>query len=85
MGSQIAGWILFVLGLVLYAVAIWGRVSELFSPKRVAADLASIEDSAEAIAKLAEALSKFSQDIQFAILGSGCLAAGLYLLATRPF
>jgi hypothetical protein len=85
MGSLIAGWILFALGIVLYGIAIWGRVRKLLAPRQEALDLSGIEDAAEAIAKLAQALSKFSEDIQFAILGTGCIAAGLYLLAHQPF
>lgn len=85
MGSLIAGWMLFGLGIALYAIAIWGRVRKLLTPSQEALDLSEIEDAVEAIAKLAQALSKFSEDIQFAILGTGCIAAGLYLLANRPF
>lgn len=85
MGSLIAGWLLFGLGIVLYVIAIWGRVRRLLGRPPEALDPSAIEDTAKAIARLAEALSKLSEDLQFAILGTGCIAAGLYLLVNRPF
>jgi hypothetical protein len=87
MGSTIAGWILFAIGIAMYAVAIWGRVRQLIGagqspPKK---GLEQIKDAAEAIAKLADVFAKFSEDIQFLLLGTGALIAGLYLLVNQPF
>jgi hypothetical protein len=85
MGSTIAGWILFGLGVLIYLVSIWGRIQKLIKRREEAIDLASIEDTAKAIAKLVETFSKFSEDMQFLLLGTGCLLAGLYLLKNQPF
>jgi hypothetical protein len=85
MGSTIAGWILFGVGILIYLVSIWARIQKLTKRREEAIDLASIEDTAKAVAKLVEAFSKFSEDMQFLLLGSGCLVAGLYLLQNKPF
>jgi hypothetical protein len=83
-GSAIAGWILFVIGVVMYLVAIIERVRKMFGPGEEES-LVAIKETAEAVAKLAEAFAKFSEDIQFLLLASGCLIAGIYLLQNRPF
>lgn len=87
MGSQIAGWMLFGVGLIMYAVAIWGRIRRMLGDKGLAADLGldSIKDVTEALAKLAEVFAKLSEDMQYLVLATVLLAAGLYLLTARPF
>jgi hypothetical protein len=87
MGSEIAGWILFAIGVAMYIVSIWGRVRNLLGRGAEGAErgLEEIKDAAEAITKLAEVFAKFSEDIQFLLLGTGALVAGLYLLANKPF
>jgi hypothetical protein len=87
MGSMIAGWILFGIGVVMYIVAIWTRVRKLIGrgEETTARGLEDIKDAAEAISKLAEVFAKFSEDIQFLLLGTGALLAGIYLLVNQPF
>lgn len=87
MGSLIAGWVLFVIGIIMYLVAIWGRVQKMRGAggEEGVRDLGDIRDTAEAVAQLAEAFAKFSEDIQFLLLGTGALIAGLYLLVNQPF
>ena len=87
MGSLVAGWILFALGAAMYIISIWGRVKNLLGGGAEAGvrGLEEIKDAAEAITKLAEAFAKFSEEIQFLLLGTGALAAGIYLLTNRPF
>ena len=87
MASQIAGWVLFAVGLVMYAVVIWGRIRRLMSGGSLRADLGldTIKDVTDAIAKLAEVFAKLSEDMQFLVLATALLAAGLYLLTVRPF
>ena len=87
MGSLIAGWILFAIGVVMYIVAIWGRVRQLIGGGQgpTTKGLEEIKETGEAIAKLAEVFAKFSEDIQFLLLGTGALIAGLYLLVNQPF
>ena len=84
MMSLIAGWILFVIGVAMYIVSLWGRIKKLTEKSKLEG-IGDVKDTVEALAKLAESFSKFSEDIQFLLLGSGCLAAGIYLLQTRPF
>lgn len=87
MGSVIAGWILFIIGCAMYIVSIWKRVSNLITPIRSTEELAldDIKDTVDGIKKLLEVFEKFSEDIQFLLLGSGCILAGLFLLANKPF
>jgi hypothetical protein len=47
--------------------------------------LGQIKDTAEALTKLAEAFAKFSEDMQYLILATGCLIGGIYLLQNQPF
>jgi hypothetical protein len=83
-GSAIAGWILFGIGVLMYLVALVDRVRKMFGPGG-RESVAGLKDTVAAIAKLAEAFAKFSEDIQYLLLASGCLAAGIYLLQARPF
>lgn len=92
LGSLIAGWILFTVGVLMYLVSLWGRVKTLRSgsssssaEEELELDAGELTKLAEAAAKLVEAFTKFSEEIQFLLLGSGCLAAGIYLLQNRPF
>ena len=87
MGSLIAGWILFAVGVAMYVVAIWSRIRNLLGggSEGVERGLEEFKETAEAIAKLAEVFAKFSEDIQFLLLGTGALVAGLYLLVNQPF
>jgi uncharacterized membrane protein YiaA len=86
MGSQIAGWTLFGLGVIIYLIAIWERVRSRTTPSKEGLEsLREIKETAEAITKLAEAFSKFSEEIQFLLLGTGLLIAGIYLLSNQPF
>jgi hypothetical protein len=87
MGSLIAGWILFGIGVVMYIVAIWGRIRKMLGVREetAARGLEDIKETAQAIAKLAEVFAKFSEDIQFLLLGTGALLGGLYLLVNQPF
>lgn len=82
--SQIAGGILFLIGVAMYVVSLWGRIKKLTEKKKLEG-IGDIKDTVEALAKLAESFSKFSEDIQFLLLGTGCLLAGIYLLQTKPF
>ena len=82
--SQIAGWILFIIGILMYLIILIERIRKLFQPTK-RADFDSIEDTVDAIRKLLEAFSKFSDDMQFLLLASGCLIAGIYLLKNTPF
>lgn len=84
MGSAIAGWILFTIGVVIYLVSIVARVKKMFGPGEEEG-IEVIKETAEALTALAEAFSKFSDDMQFLLLGTGCLVAGIYLLQNRPF
>lgn len=83
-GSLIAGWILFAIGVVIYVISIWARVQKLLGAGEEEG-LEVIKETADAITRLAEAFSKFSEDMQFLLLGTGCLIAGIYLLQNRPF
>jgi hypothetical protein len=87
MASQIAGWVLFGIGLIMYAVIIWGRIRRLLAgetlTKRLGLD--SIKDLTDAIAKLVEVFAQLSDDMQFLVLATALLAAGLYLLTAKPF
>jgi hypothetical protein len=83
-GSLIAGWILFAVGLVIYGVSIWARIRKMLGAGEEES-LAVIKETAEALAELAEAFSKFSEEMQFLLLGTGCLIGGIYLLQNRPF
>ena len=85
MASVYAGWILFGLGVLMYLLIIVQRFMKLISSNKEGVDFGPIEKTADAIAKLAEAFSKFSEDIQFLLLGTGCLAVGIYLLTNKPF
>ena len=87
MGSLIAGWTLFIIGCVMYLISIWKRVKNFLAPKVTQEELAleDIKEAVDAITKLLEAFSKFSEEVQFLILGSGCIMAGLYLLSNKPF
>jgi hypothetical protein len=87
MASQIAGWILFAIGLIMYAVIIWGRIRRLLSGETLAKRLGldTIKDIADAIAKLVEVFAQLSDDMQFLVLATVLLAAGLYLLSAKPF
>ena len=87
MASQIAGWILFGVGLIIYAVVIWGRIRRLLAGESLANHLGldTIKDLTDAIAKLAEVFARLSEDMQLLVLATALLAAGLYLLTVRPF
>jgi hypothetical protein len=87
MGSTIAGWILFGLGVLMYLIGIFSRFRRLIGGggEEGLEGIEDIVDAAKAIAKLAEVLNKFSEDIQFILLGTGALLAGLYLLTNQPF
>jgi hypothetical protein len=87
MASQIAGWILFGIGLIMYAVIIWGRIRRLLQGETVTKRLGldSIKDLTDAIAKLVEVFAQLSDDMQFLILATALVAAGLYLLSAKPF
>jgi hypothetical protein len=83
-GSLIAGWVLFIIGVLMYLASLVGRIQKMRRRDRLES-LAEIKDTVEALAKLAEAFSKFSEDIQYLLLATGCLIAGIYLLQSRPF
>ncbi len=83
-GSGIAGWVLFILGVAGYLVSLWGYVQKRQSKQRLES-LTEIKETVEAIAKLAEAFAKFSEDIQFLLISSGFLFGGIYLLVNQPF
>lgn len=83
-GSLIAGWVLFAIGVIIYLVSIWARAQKLLGAGEEES-LEAIKETATAVAKLAEVFSKFSEDMQFLLLGTGCLIAGVYLLQSRPF
>lgn len=87
MASQIAGWTLFGIGLIMYVVIIWGRIRRLMAGESLAKRLGldTIKDLTDAIAKLAEVFAQLSDDMQFLVLATALLAAGLYLLTARPF
>jgi hypothetical protein len=87
MASQIAGWILFGVGLIMYAVIIWGRIRRLMSGESLAKRLGidTIKDLTDAIAKLVEVFAQLSDDMQFLVLATVLLAAGIYLLTAKPF
>lgn len=83
-GSLIAGWIFFAIGVIIYLVSIWARAQKLLGAGE-REKLEVIKETAEAVGKLVEAFSKLSEDMQFLLLGTGCLIAGIYLLQNRPF
>jgi hypothetical protein len=83
-GSQIAGWILFGLGTLMYLLMLVKKAQSLRGGDRRESP-SQIKDTVEALARLAEAFTKFSEDIQYLILATGCLIAGLYLLQNQPF
>ena len=83
-GSLIAGWVLFAIGVIIYLVSIWARAQKLLGAGE-RGKLEVFKETAEAVGKLVEAFSKFSEDMQFLLLGTGCLIAGIYLLQSRPF
>ncbi len=83
MGSVIAGWVLFGLGLIIYAVVLVEKVRKMIRGSEESLD--TIKDTVEAMAKLADTFSKFSDSMQLLLLGTGCLIAGIYLLSTQPF
>jgi hypothetical protein len=83
MGSVIAGWVLFGLGLIIYAVVLVEKVRKMTRGSEESLD--TIKDTVEALAKLADTFSKFSDSMQLLLLGTGCLIAGIYLLSTQPF
>jgi hypothetical protein len=82
-GSVIAGWVLFGLGLIIYAVVLVDKVRKMSRGSEEGLD--TIKDTVEALAKLADTFSKFSDSMQLLLLGTGCLIAGIYLLSTQPF
>lgn len=83
MGSVIAGWVLFGLGLIIYVVVLVEKVRKMTRGSEESLD--TIKDTVEALAKLADTFSKFSDSMQLLLLGTGCLIAGIYLLSTQPF
>lgn len=82
LASQISGWILFAVGVLMYLVSIWRRLQQR---TRREESLRDIKDTVKALTELLDAFSKFSEDIQFLLLATGCLVVGIYLLQSKPF
>lgn len=92
MFSTILGWILVVLGVVSYIVALAMLIKEQFFPKAEKGlpvfenmDLKGIADLLEKLANLLEQFSKLSVPVQWAFLGLVSIGIGAYLIANTPF
>jgi hypothetical protein len=81
--SQIIGLVLVVIGVVMYAFSIWGYYQKRTQKQR--GGLSEIKETLDALTKLLEAFAKFSDDMQFLLVATGILFAGLYLLQNKPF
>ena len=81
--SQIIGLFLVVVGVVMYVFSIWGYVQK--RRQRQQESLADIKATIYVVTKLLEAFAKFSEDMQFLLVATGILFAGLYLLQNKPF
>ena len=81
--SQIIGLVLVVIGVVMYAFSIWGYYQKKKQAQK--RGLSEIKETIEAVTKLLEAFAKFSDDMQFLLLATGILFAGLYLLPNKQF
>ena len=91
MMSEILGWILIVLGVVSYliALAILVRQQLLKEEKAKSSfdslDLGTIGDLLEHLTNAIESFSRLSLPVQWAFLGLMNIGIGAYLLANTPF
>jgi hypothetical protein len=92
MYSVILGWVLVILGVVSYLVALALLVREQFLKKEERAlpafeslDLEGIGKLLENLAKAIENFSRLSVPVQWAFLGLVNIGIGAYLIANAPF
>jgi hypothetical protein len=94
MFSTILGWILVVLGVITYLVALAMLIKERFFPAKPAArelpvfknlDFKEIANFLEKVSDLIETFSKLSVPVQWAFLGLVTIGIGAYLIANAPF
>jgi len=86
-GSLIAGWSLFGIGALMYLGMLVKKALSLRNSRSSSQQesLRQIKNTVEALTLLAEALSKFSEDMQYLILATGCLIGGIDMLQNQPF
>jgi hypothetical protein len=89
--SEILGWILVVLGIVSYIVALAILVKqqllreEKAKPSFESLDLGTIGDLLKHLTNAIESFSRLSLPVQWAFLGLMNIGIGAYLLANTPF
>lgn len=89
--SVILGWVLVLLGVVSYLVALAILIKQQFlKEQRTPAsfeslDLGTIGDLLENLTRAIESFSKLSLPVQWAFLGLMSIGIGAYLLANTPF
>ena len=89
--SVILGWLLVLLGVVSYLVALAMLVKQQFLKEEKAEssfeslDLETIGDLLEQLTRAIESFSRLSVPVQWALLGLINIGIGAYLLANTPF
>lgn len=92
MFSNLLGWLLIVLGIVSYVIALVALVRSLFArppaPATGAAGDGNLQPVCDLLDQLVRALESFAQlsvPVQWAILGLLNIGIGAYLVANKPF
>jgi hypothetical protein len=91
--STILGWLLVVLGVLSYIVALGILIKEQFFkekekallPAGISDDIKVISELLENLANLLERFSKLSVPVQWALLGLANIGIGAYLIVNSPF
>jgi hypothetical protein len=89
--SEVLGWILVVLGIASYIVALAILVKqqllkeETVKPSFTNLDLGTIGDLLKHLTNAIESFSRLSLPVQWAFLGLMNIGIGAYLLANTPF
>lgn len=91
--SAILGWLLVILGILSYVVALGILVKEQFFkekekgllPAGLSEDIKVISELLQNLAGLLEKFSKMSVPVQWALLGLANIGIGAYLIVNSPF
>ena len=87
--STIVGLVRLVLGIACYIVALWVWLKTSIKAPDVRVGTKGVADDwkaiLEAVAKILEQFAKLTAPVQFALLGTLWIGAGLYILANKPF